>query len=142
MASPSSSSSSSSSLTFADLLRHHRAAAGLTQEELAEHAHLSVDAISTLERGTRRAPRKDTVALLADALALAPEERAAFALAARRSPAAALAATPAEDPAHAAYSSLAVADGHDGHDGHVPTPTPAPDVSSADLPHGTVTFLF
>ncbi|HEV2460208.1 MAG TPA: helix-turn-helix transcriptional regulator [Ktedonobacterales bacterium] len=40
-----------SSVTFADLLRHHRTAAGLTQEELAARAGLSSDAISTLERG-------------------------------------------------------------------------------------------
>jgi transcriptional regulator with XRE-family HTH domain len=71
------------STTFADLLRRHRQAAGLTQAELAEQAGLSVDAISTLERGARLTPRKDTVALLADALALAPEQRAAFAAAAR-----------------------------------------------------------
>ena len=71
-----------SSVTFADLLRHHRAAAGLTQEELAARAGLSVDAISTLERGARRRPRKETVALLAEALALPAEGRAAFAAAA------------------------------------------------------------
>ena len=70
--------------TFADLLRSHRVAAGLTQEELAAQAQLSVDAISTLERGTRRTPRKDTVILLADALNLSPDDRAAFAAAARR----------------------------------------------------------
>jgi transcriptional regulator with XRE-family HTH domain/tetratricopeptide (TPR) repeat protein len=74
------------SVSFADLLRHHRMAADLTQEELAARANLSVDAISTLERGARRKPRKDTVALLADALALPAEDRAAFAAAARRSP--------------------------------------------------------
>ncbi|HEX6800700.1 MAG TPA: ABC transporter substrate-binding protein [Ktedonobacterales bacterium] len=124
MASPS--SSRSSSLTFADLLRHHRTAAGLTQEELAERANLSVDAISTLERGTRRKPRKDTVALLADALALPEEDRAALAAAARRMSAAALVATPSV----AATSGL---------DGHVPALVAA---SDATLPHGSVTFLF
>jgi tetratricopeptide (TPR) repeat protein/transcriptional regulator with XRE-family HTH domain len=75
-----------SSMTFADLLRHHRMAAGLTQAELAARAQLSLDAISTLERGARRRPRKDTIALLAEALALPAEERAAFAAAARRLP--------------------------------------------------------
>lgn len=139
MTSPLSSSSPSPSLTFADLLRQHRVAAGLTQGELAERARLSADAISTLERGTRRAPRKETAALLAGALALTPEERAAFALAARRPPAAALAATPAEGPVYAAYRSRATADGHDRHDGHDPTPATT---ASTDLPHGTVTFLF
>ena len=67
-----------SSMAFADLLRRARRAAGLTQAELAERAGLSVDAISTLERGTRRAPRRDTVMLLADALGLPEDERATF----------------------------------------------------------------
>ncbi len=73
-----------SSLTFADLLHSYRLAAGLTQEDLAERAQLSVDAISTLERGIRRFPRKDTIALLADALALTPDERALLEAAARQ----------------------------------------------------------
>jgi predicted ATPase/transcriptional regulator with XRE-family HTH domain len=73
-------------VTFADLLHHHRLAAGLTQEELAARAKLSVDAISTLERGARHRPRKDTVALLVEALGLSDEERAAFAAAARTGP--------------------------------------------------------
>jgi ABC-type transport system substrate-binding protein/class 3 adenylate cyclase len=115
---------SPSSITFADLLRHHRTAAGLTQEELAARAQLSRDAISTLERGTRRRPRKDTVALLAEALALPDEERTAFAAAARRSSAAALVATPPAD----ATADL---------DGHAPALT-----ADAALPHGVVTFLF
>ncbi|MGH2410863.1 MAG: helix-turn-helix transcriptional regulator, partial [Chloroflexota bacterium] len=50
---------------FALLLRRHRQAADLTQEALAERARLSVRAISDLERGIRRAPRKDTILLLA-----------------------------------------------------------------------------
>jgi len=70
--------------TFAALLRRSRQAAGLTQEELAERAHLSARGINDLERGVRRAPRKDTVRLLADALALGIPERAAFESAARR----------------------------------------------------------
>lgn len=65
-------------LAFGELLRHHRTTVGLTQEELAEKARLSVDAISTLERGARRTPRKETVTLLADALGLSPNDRAAF----------------------------------------------------------------
>src|SRR5215470_6818023 len=67
--------SSLPSAPFADLLRRYRLAAGLTQEELAERAHLSVQAIGALERGDRRAPRRDTVALLAEALQLTLEER-------------------------------------------------------------------
>jgi sugar lactone lactonase YvrE/transcriptional regulator with XRE-family HTH domain len=63
---------------FGTLLRRHRLAAGLTQEELAERAHLSARGISDLERGARSTPRKDTLLLLADALALSGEERARF----------------------------------------------------------------
>jgi tetratricopeptide (TPR) repeat protein/transcriptional regulator with XRE-family HTH domain len=72
-------------LPFGDLLRHHRIAAGLTQEELAERAGLSRRGIADLERGARRAPRRDTVALLAEALALGPADRAIFQAAARQS---------------------------------------------------------
>jgi transcriptional regulator with XRE-family HTH domain len=75
--------SSLPSASFASLLRRHRTAAGLTQEELAERAHLSVKAIGALERGDRRAPRRDTVILLAEALQLAPEDRARLENAAR-----------------------------------------------------------
>ena len=70
--------------TFATLLRRSRQAAGLTQEELAERARLSVRGITDLERGVRRAPHKETVHLLAEALGLDPGDRAAFEAAARR----------------------------------------------------------
>ena len=63
------------SLDFGPILRRYRLDAGLTQEELAEQARLSPRAISDLERGARRAPRRDTVALLVEALHLAPEDR-------------------------------------------------------------------
>lgn len=71
-------------VTFASLLRRYRQTAGLTQEDLAERAHLSKEAIGALERGTRRAPRKETFDLLAEALALTGPERAAFEAAARQ----------------------------------------------------------
>ncbi|HKT38620.1 MAG TPA: helix-turn-helix domain-containing protein, partial [Ktedonobacterales bacterium] len=71
------------SLTFGILLKRYRRASGLTQEELAERAELSVEAISSLERGVSRAPHKDTVALLADALGLVERDRALFTAAAR-----------------------------------------------------------
>ncbi|MBV9718685.1 MAG: helix-turn-helix domain-containing protein [Candidatus Eremiobacteraeota bacterium] len=58
------------SATFAHVLRRLRRNAGLSQEALAEHAGLSKDAISALERGTRRAPHLETVEHLADALEL------------------------------------------------------------------------
>src|SRR6516162_8100370 len=71
------------SRNFADLLKHCRVAAGLTQEELADRAHLSRNAISALERGARQSPRKDTVALLASALALSEHDHASLLAAAR-----------------------------------------------------------
>jgi transcriptional regulator with XRE-family HTH domain len=55
---------------FAALLRRHRTAAGLTQDELSAGSGVSVQAISTLERGTRRYPQPSTVAALAEALHL------------------------------------------------------------------------
>ena len=55
---------------FATVLQSMRRAAGLSQEELAERARLSVETISALERGARRAPYRSTVDLLAEGLAL------------------------------------------------------------------------
>src|SRR5215472_18908778 len=69
---------------FADLLRHYRLAAELTQGDLAERARLSVEAISALERGVNQRPRKDTIDQLAEALHLSSEERARFEASARR----------------------------------------------------------
>jgi predicted ATPase/DNA-binding XRE family transcriptional regulator/uncharacterized protein HemY len=69
---------------FKDLLRRFRLEAGLSQEALAERAHLSVRAISDLERGVKQWPRPETLQLLAEALNLAPQDRAAMAAAARR----------------------------------------------------------
>jgi transcriptional regulator with XRE-family HTH domain len=73
--------------SFAVLLRQYRGAANLTQEQLAERAGLSVQAVSLLERGVRRAPRSATVEALADALRLdVPERRGLVAASQRRSP--------------------------------------------------------
>jgi predicted ATPase/DNA-binding XRE family transcriptional regulator len=70
-------------LVFGYLLRQHRNAAGLTQEDLAERAGLSVDTISLLERGEHRRPHRYTMQSLADALGLSQPERIRFETAAR-----------------------------------------------------------
>jgi predicted ATPase/DNA-binding XRE family transcriptional regulator len=72
------------SLEFGALLRRFRLARAVSQETLAERARLSVQSVSSLERGARRAPYRHTVNALADALGLAAEERAALAQAAVR----------------------------------------------------------
>lgn len=63
---------------FGALLREHRLAAGLSQEVLAERARMSTDGVSALERGHRRSPQRETVALLASALALDGDKRREF----------------------------------------------------------------
>src|ERR1700743_1327693 len=70
-------------VSFGDLLRSLRTAAGLTQEELAEAARVSYRCISDLERGVSRFPRRDTTQLLAAALDLSGDERAGFEAAGR-----------------------------------------------------------
>jgi predicted ATPase/transcriptional regulator with XRE-family HTH domain len=74
----------SGSSTFGRLLRRYRLAVGLSQRALADRARLSLDGISSLERGHRRSPQRETLALLADALALNDEQRRAFESAATR----------------------------------------------------------
>ncbi|HEX5964081.1 MAG TPA: helix-turn-helix domain-containing protein [Gemmatimonadales bacterium] len=74
---------SSAITSFADLLRHLRTTAALSQEELAIRSGLSLRGISDLERGVRRAPHLTTVRVLADALALSDAERQALLAAAR-----------------------------------------------------------
>ena len=64
--------------SFGALLRSAREAAGLTQEVLAERSGLSFNAVSALERGTRRHPYPATIHALAAALALPEPERAAL----------------------------------------------------------------
>jgi tetratricopeptide (TPR) repeat protein/transcriptional regulator with XRE-family HTH domain len=61
--------------SFGTLLRRYRKAAGLTQEALAEHAHLSTFTISALERGANQTPRRETLLLLAEALGLSAPAR-------------------------------------------------------------------
>src|SRR5437870_1842241 len=56
---------------------------------IATSPALSARTVSDLERGVSAAPRRDTLAALAAALGLTPEQRAAFELVARRTPEAA-----------------------------------------------------
>jgi len=65
-----------------------RVQAGLSQEELAERAGLSVRTIRELEAGRVARPRKDSVRLLSEGLDLAPEDAERFLAAAGRGAAA------------------------------------------------------
>lgn len=69
---------------FGNLLRRHRLAAGLSQEALAERARLSANGIGALERGYRRSPQRETLALLIGALGLDDEQRRELEAAATR----------------------------------------------------------
>ncbi|MBA3823003.1 MAG: helix-turn-helix domain-containing protein [Ktedonobacterales bacterium] len=69
---------------IAVLLRQWRVRRGLTQEQLAECADVSVRAISNIERGINAAPQRSTVRALADALHLVGAERTHFLGAVRR----------------------------------------------------------
>jgi predicted ATPase len=71
-------------LSFGRLLRELRLGAGLSQEALAERAQMSVGGVGVLERGIRRAPQRQTLELLADALDLGPTERENFEAVAKR----------------------------------------------------------
>ena len=76
----------SSTHHFGLLLRRHRLLAGLSQAELAERAGLSPDGIRALEAGRRATPRPYTVRALAEALALAEEDRLQLYAAAQAEP--------------------------------------------------------
>jgi len=56
----------------------------LSQEALAERAHISTEAVGALERGTRKAPQRQTLALLVEALDLGAVDREQLAAAAVR----------------------------------------------------------
>ena len=60
--------------TLSQLLKRHRRAAGYSQETLAERCGLSTRSIASLEQGSRRAPYRETVEALADALGLSRDE--------------------------------------------------------------------
>ena len=80
---------------FGELLRTHRIGAGLTQQQLADFAMVSVRAIRDLECGRTRSPRAETVRLLADGLRLDEDSRAELQLAGGRSSSRAAVAPPA-----------------------------------------------
>ncbi|MEE1752952.1 helix-turn-helix domain-containing protein [Streptomyces sp. SP18CS02] len=63
---------------FGGLLRAHRRRSGMTQQQMADLATLSVRAIRDLESGRARRPREETVRLLADVLRLTGTSREAF----------------------------------------------------------------
>jgi len=70
--------------TFAARLVASRRAAGLSQQELAGRAGMSVRALGNLERGRTKWPHPDSVRRLADALHLREAARAEFIAAAER----------------------------------------------------------
>jgi tetratricopeptide (TPR) repeat protein/transcriptional regulator with XRE-family HTH domain len=72
---------------FAGLLRELRVRAGLTQQELANAAGISLRRVNGLERGGTAVPQRETVRMLAAALSLTGPERAWFETAARGRPA-------------------------------------------------------
>jgi transcriptional regulator with XRE-family HTH domain len=112
---------------FGQLHKRLRLAAGLSQEELAGQAGVSPRGVSGLERGARTTPRPATVRLLADALGLTGDERAAFL-------AAALGNSP---PEHVATEPAAARTNSAGLSTHDRVTSALP-----SLPSGTVTFLF
>jgi len=69
---------------FGALLRRYRLRAELSQESLAELARISIATVSTLERGKRKAPHRETLLLLADALGLSADDRSELMVAAAR----------------------------------------------------------
>jgi DNA-binding SARP family transcriptional activator/DNA-binding XRE family transcriptional regulator len=87
---------------FGSLVRTYRREAGLTQRELAAKAQLSVGALRDFEQSRRRRPRTNSLAALASALGLAPDQAASLARAAalpRRRPDAVPSPRPRDDPA-------------------------------------------
>ncbi|MFF7231779.1 helix-turn-helix domain-containing protein [Streptomyces sioyaensis] len=71
-----------SATRFGDLLQQYRKRSRFTQSELSGFSTVSVRAIRNLELGQAKNPRRETVRLLADALRLGGEQRAALQLAA------------------------------------------------------------
>jgi transcriptional regulator with XRE-family HTH domain len=76
-----------SPVTFAALLQQWRTEIGLTPQELAQRARLSLVSVSELEHGRADIAEEATVRLLADALKLTGSRRTQFTAAAARLPA-------------------------------------------------------
>jgi transcriptional regulator with XRE-family HTH domain len=74
---PVSDTDSRGGIEFARLLAGFRLERGFSQERLADRSGMSVRAIRDLERGQVDRPRRSSIAMLADALALTDAERAA-----------------------------------------------------------------
>ena len=74
-------------VSFGHTLKQRRKVLDLTREELAERVGCAVETLRKIETDARR-PSRQMAERLADALALAPEERAAFVHLGRSSPAA------------------------------------------------------
>jgi predicted ATPase/transcriptional regulator with XRE-family HTH domain len=130
-----------SSPTFGARLRRSRQEAGLSQEELAERAGMSSQAIGALERGDRKRPYPATLRRLADALGLVGDERAAFLATApshgsakEHAVEAAAGVTASESPDPAADAGIAVPDSSD-----LPRAADVPDLP--DLPTPLTTLL-
>ncbi len=103
---------------FGAVLRARRLWAGLSQQELAEAAGMSVRAIGDLERGRARRPYPDSLSRLADGLRLSDRARADFIASAGRR----LACGPAASVTAASQDWLAGA----GSGGLVPRQLPGP----------------
>jgi predicted ATPase/DNA-binding XRE family transcriptional regulator len=83
--SQSASQDAGSTAELAELLKKFRVEAGLSQQTLADRALISVQAVSALERGFRKAPYRATLERIADALGLSEEARQTLELSAHRS---------------------------------------------------------
>ncbi len=84
-------------IAFGKKLRQLRVARGLSQEEVAERAGLSTNAIGSYERGVRF-PRDTSLDALLDALGADPEEMSRAVLTARDGVGLYLSSVPAERP--------------------------------------------
>jgi DNA-binding SARP family transcriptional activator/DNA-binding XRE family transcriptional regulator len=63
---------------FGQLMRRYRTERGLTQEQLAGAADMSLAAVRDLEQGRRQRPRRESLARLTAALQLAPAQASMF----------------------------------------------------------------